>query len=375
MSSTDPYGAPQQPQQVPYGQAPSYGKVPVATQPYFGAPGPYQGAPAPFPGGPGPGGYGLSSKSFLVTWLLSLLVGVLGVDRFYLGKVGTGLLKLFTFGGMGIWALVDLILVLTNKQRDKQGLPLEGYDKHRKVALIVTGVVILLGVIFNPTRGASARVPAPPAGAPAVEAPAAPGVPAHTAGTPNSAQTPTITQKAVGLTLPDYKGKTLDVAVDELTEAGVLYEANDAVNGKVVILPKNWTIDSYTPAAGAAVRTGDKVTFQVHKPQKVSTPAAAPASSTPAADPTAEAEKTTSTGLQAVSAEIACDMYGENEFRYGYKPHWLVGRLATRIENDKWFLKVEADVTNAYNAEAAVNVECVVGGTDDLPVVESFISY
>jgi hypothetical protein len=41
-----------------------------------------------------------------------------------------------------------------------------------------------------------------------------------------------------------------------------------------------------------------------------------------------------------------------------------VGRRATRIENDKWFLKVEADVTNAYNAEAAVNVECVVGGTD-----------
>jgi hypothetical protein len=149
MSSTDPYGTPQQPQ-VPYGQAPG------GTQPYPGAPGLYPGAPAPYPGGPALGGYGVSNKSFLVTWLLSLLLGVFGVDRFYLGKVGTGILKLITFGGLGIWALVDLILLLTNKTRDKQGLPLEGYDKHKKVALIVTGVVILLSIVFNASRGEAA---------------------------------------------------------------------------------------------------------------------------------------------------------------------------------------------------------------------------
>ncbi|MBD1543031.1 NINE protein [Arthrobacter sp. IA7] len=109
-------------------------------------------------------GYGQaqqSNKSFLVTWLLSLLLGVLGVDRFYLGKVGTGILKLVTFGGLGIWALIDLILVLANKTRDKQGLPLEGYDKHKKVALIVTGVFILLSIIFNASRGGSAPTSSP----------------------------------------------------------------------------------------------------------------------------------------------------------------------------------------------------------------------
>src|SRR4051794_31333652 len=85
---------------------------------------------------------GAGQKSFLVTWLLSLLVGVFGVDRFYLGKVGTGLLKLFTFGGLGVWALVDLIITLAGKQRDKRGFLLEGYDKHKVLALVVTAVLI-----------------------------------------------------------------------------------------------------------------------------------------------------------------------------------------------------------------------------------------
>lgn len=116
-------------------------------------------------------GYGLppvSNKSFLVTWLLSLLLGIFGVDRFYLGKVGTGILKLVTFGGLGIWALIDLILVLANKTRDKQGLPLEGYDRHKKVALIVTGVVFLLSIVVNSARAGSAPSSAPVASSPKV---------------------------------------------------------------------------------------------------------------------------------------------------------------------------------------------------------------
>lgn len=94
-------------------------------------------------------------KSFVVAWILSLLLGILGVDRFYLGKVGTGLLKLFTWGGLGVWALIDLILILAGSMRDKAGRPLEGYDKSKKVAWIVTGAVVLVSLLFSAVGGAA----------------------------------------------------------------------------------------------------------------------------------------------------------------------------------------------------------------------------
>jgi len=85
-------------------------------------------------------------KSFVVTWLLALFLGGLGIDRFYLGKVGTGVLKLITLGGLGIWSLIDLIIVLAGAQRDKLGRPLEGYLQSRTPALIITIVVWVFGL-------------------------------------------------------------------------------------------------------------------------------------------------------------------------------------------------------------------------------------
>lgn len=64
-------------------------------------------------------------KSFLVAVLLSIFVGSLGVDRFYLGYTGLGILKLITLGGCGIWAIVDIILIATGNLKDKSGRPLQ----------------------------------------------------------------------------------------------------------------------------------------------------------------------------------------------------------------------------------------------------------
>ena len=63
-------------------------------------------------------------KSWLVALLLSIFLGKLGIDRFYLGRIGTGILKLITLGGIGIWWLIDLILIATNSLKDSKGRPL-----------------------------------------------------------------------------------------------------------------------------------------------------------------------------------------------------------------------------------------------------------
>ena len=53
--------------------------------------------------------------------ILSVLLGGLGVDRFFSGHIGLGVLKLITFGGCGIWSLIDLIMIATGKFRDADG--------------------------------------------------------------------------------------------------------------------------------------------------------------------------------------------------------------------------------------------------------------
>jgi len=64
---------------------------------------------------------GVSKKSNTVALLLCLFLGALGIHRFYVGKIGTGILQLVTLGALGIWALIDLIMIALGKFKDKDG--------------------------------------------------------------------------------------------------------------------------------------------------------------------------------------------------------------------------------------------------------------
>jgi hypothetical protein len=85
--------------------------------------------PPPPPAGPtiyvGP----ISPKSRTVASLLSFFLGVLGIDRFYLGNIGMGVAKLLVgWATAGIWPLIDFIIIVAGSAHDGQGLPVKSWD-------------------------------------------------------------------------------------------------------------------------------------------------------------------------------------------------------------------------------------------------------
>lgn len=93
-------------------------------------------------------------KSYVLALALSYFLGSLGVDRFYLGKVGTGILKLITFGGFGVWALVDLLLIAFGKNHakgDKRALHGFAHNFHwvriTVIILVIFNIVVIGGFL------------------------------------------------------------------------------------------------------------------------------------------------------------------------------------------------------------------------------------
>lgn len=96
-----------------------------------------------------------AQRHFLAVFLFSFVWGVFGVDRMYLGKWWTGILKLLTAGGVGVWILTDLWLIMTGRMRDAWGRELLQFNEYKvfarkttsNFALIVLIVVVIGGAI------------------------------------------------------------------------------------------------------------------------------------------------------------------------------------------------------------------------------------
>jgi TM2 domain-containing membrane protein YozV len=92
--------------------------------------------------------YSKSPKSATIAILLAFYFGIFGVHRFYVGKIGTGILMLFTLGGLGVWALVDFINIAYSNFKDDNGNYLEFDKRNDQTNRRVLKTVLLILSVF-----------------------------------------------------------------------------------------------------------------------------------------------------------------------------------------------------------------------------------
>jgi TM2 domain-containing membrane protein YozV len=87
----------------------------------------------------------ISDRSYVTAALLSIFLGGLGVDRFYVGHIWLGVIKLITGGGFGVWYLIDLVLFVTGSVKDSNGRELAGIQSNRRTIMMIVGGLVIVG--------------------------------------------------------------------------------------------------------------------------------------------------------------------------------------------------------------------------------------
>jgi len=91
-----------------------------------------------------------SPFNWTVVFFISLFLGFFGIDRFYVGKKKSGVVKLLTLGGSGIWWLVDLFIIASGKSTDASKKKIRNTSKQRVVSLIsLIPLTIVLFAFFS----------------------------------------------------------------------------------------------------------------------------------------------------------------------------------------------------------------------------------
>lgn len=118
------------------------GPTNLGPPPQYGQQNPY-GPPGGAPYAPPP-----ACKEHTTALLLCFFLGVFGVHRFYVGKVGTGVIMLLTGGGFGIWTIIDFCILCFGNFTDAFGYPLAGKSSTLCVILFIIFFLPLVGLIL-----------------------------------------------------------------------------------------------------------------------------------------------------------------------------------------------------------------------------------